>query len=270
MATLVPLIKNISYLPRIRRGAFHVLSHNFTVFRQSIFQNLFWIGIEPVIYLYAVGYGIGRLIPEIQGGSYFDYFYPGLIAITAMIVPTYETTHGTYNRAHFEKTFSSLFLAPITGADLFLGEILWGTLKGILSVSIILCVLLFLGKITLIKAGMQLGAAIFICWFFSALGLLVNSFVRASETFIVYQAGFLIPMAMLSGAYFPMDYLPEVLQYAMKTLPLTYAVIALRELSASIYGFNLVVAGAYFLSLGFIVTNLALLRHEERLANVLE
>ncbi len=270
MATLVPLIKNISYWPGIRRGAFHVLSHNYAVFRQSILQNLFWIGIEPIIYLYAVGYGIGRLIPEIQGGSYFDYFYPGLIAITAMIVPTYETTHGTYNRAHFEKSFSSLFLAPITGADLFLGEILWGTLKGVLSISIILCALLFLGKLTLLKAGMLFGASVFICWFFSALGLLVNSFVRVSETFIVYQAGFLIPMAMLSGAYFPMEYLPEILQYALKTLPLTYAVIALRELSTNVYGVNLIIAAGYFFVLGFFITNLALLRHEERLANILE
>ncbi|OQW50553.1 MAG: hypothetical protein A4S09_01810 [Proteobacteria bacterium SG_bin7] len=264
------MIKNISYWPRIRRGAFHVLGHNYTVFRQSIFQNLFWIAIEPAIYLYSVGYGIGRLIPEIQGGSYFDYFYPGLIAITAMIVPTYETTHGTYNRAHFEKTFSSLFLAPIAGADLFMGEILWGLLKGMLSVSVILAVLLFLGKLTLIKAVVLFGACIFVCWFFSALGLLVNSFVRRSDTFIVYQAGFLIPMAMLSGAYFPLEYLPEVLQYIMKTLPLTYAVMALRDLSTGIYSLNLAIVLSYFLVLGFFITNLALLRHEDRLANILE
>jgi lipooligosaccharide transport system permease protein len=270
MAQLVPLIKTISFWPRLRRGAFHVLSHNYTVFRQSLLQNLFWIGLEPVIYLYAVGYGIGRLVPEIQGGSYFEFFYPGLIAITAMIVPSYETTHGTYNRAHFEKTFSSLFLTPITGADLFLGEILWGTIKGMLSVSIILFVLLILGKLTLLKLGLLFFASIFICWFFSALGLLANSFVRVSESFIIYQAGFLIPMAMLSGAYFPLEYLPEILQYAMKVLPLTYGVTALRDLSTGVYGLNLLVVSLYFLILGFFVTNLALLRHEERLANILE
>lgn len=270
MAQFIPLIKTVSFLPRLRRGAFHVLSHNYAVFRQSLLQNFFWIGLEPLVYLYAVGFGIGKLVPEIHGASYFDYFYPGLIAISAMIIPSYETTHGTYNRAHFEKTFSSLYLAPITAADLFLGEILWGMLKGLLSILILLGVLLSLGKVTLIKAGILFGASVLICWFFSALGLFVNSLVRTSESFIIYQAGFLIPMAMMGGAYFPVEYLPEIFQYVMKILPMTYAVNILRDLSVGTYGLNLIIGTSYFVICGFFITNIALVRHEERLANILD
>ncbi len=266
----IPLVKTISFWPRVRRGAFHVLGHNYAVFRQALIQNLFWIGIEPLIYLYAVGFGIGKLVPEIQGVSYFDYFFPGLIAITAMIVTSYETTHGTYNRAHFEKTFSSLYLAPITGTDLFLGEILWGTLKGLLSTLIVLTVLFLLGKISLLKAGILFAASGLICWFFSSLGLLINSFVRTSESFILYQAGVLVPMAMLGGAYFPLEYLPEIIQYLMKMLPVTHAVTLLRDLSMGIYGVGSIIACSYFLIIGFLVTNLALVRHEEKLAHILD
>ncbi len=270
MGQFIPLLKTVSFLPRLRRGAFHVLNHNYAVFRQSLIQNFFWIGLEPLVYLYAVGFGIGKLVPEIHGTTYFEYFYPGLLAISAMIVPSYETTHGTYNRAHFEKTFSSLYLAPIAAGDLFLGEILWGTLKGLLSVLIVLLVLLGLGKIAALKAAMLLGASFFICWFFAALGLLVNSLVRTSDSFIIYQAGLLIPMAMMGGAYFPIEYLPEVFQYAMKILPMTHAVNILRDLSVSTYGVNLAIGASYIFICGFFITNLALVRHEERLGNILD
>lgn len=266
---LIPAIKSALLLPKIGRGSIHVLRHNFSVFKQSLLVNFFWIGLEPLVYLYAIGYGVGRLIPEIQGMTYFDYFTPGLIAITAMIVPSYETTHGTYARAHFDHTFSSLYLAPISGKDLFFGELLWGMLKGVLSVSIISVVLFFIGKISLLKALILIILALPICWFFSSMGLLFNSIVKNSEKFIIYQAGIIIPMAMLSGAYFPVEYLPDFFAFISKSLPLFHCINIIRSYLTESIGASLYISAIYILLIGYIFSNVSVTRLNNKISHFL-
>ncbi len=262
-------IGELIFFPRLRKGVIHIIQHNFVLFKQSLLVNFFWIGVEPLIYLYAIGIGVGSLISDVQGIKYFEFFFPGLIAVTAMIVTSYETTHGTYNRAYNDRTFSALFLTPITSHDLFLGEILWAVVKGMLSVSTILCVLFLMNKIGSQEVAMLFACATISCWFFAALGMTVNSLSKNSEFFILYQAGFLIPMAMLGGAYFPVSYLPDWARYLCKILPLPESIELMRAVTNHTFSTDFYVGIGYFLLLSFLLTNIALVRMGKRLDTML-
>jgi hypothetical protein len=55
-------------------------------FKKTFFVTLFWTVIEPLIYLGAFGFGFGRYVPPIEGLPFIDFYYPGLLCSTAMMV----------------------------------------------------------------------------------------------------------------------------------------------------------------------------------------
>ncbi len=262
------LAKDLWYFPKLRIGAFNVWSHNFLIFKQAPLINFLWISIEPLIYLFAVGSGVGSLVNEVNGTAYFEFFFPGLLATTAMITTSYETTHGTYNRAHFSKTFANLFLTPINSMDLLLGEILWAAFKGLLGVLTVVLVLYFGRHVSLAQLFSIMAAAILLCWFFSALGLFFTSVVKSSESFIYYQAGFLIPMAMLCNTYFPMNNYPETVQALLKILPLTQGVFLFRAIIENRFELSFYLALLYFVLLSFLFTNWSVQRMSKKIESL--
>ena len=56
---------------------------------------------EHALYLVAFGYGLGRLVPSIDGISYAQFIGPGLVVSIAMWTSTFESTYGAYNRSFF-------------------------------------------------------------------------------------------------------------------------------------------------------------------------
>ncbi|MDZ4660244.1 MAG: ABC transporter permease [Pseudomonadota bacterium] len=259
------LARDLWFLPKLRVGAFNVWSHYFLVFRQAPLINFFWVSVEPLVYLFAIGNGVGSLVAEVNGVSYFEFFFPGLLAISVMITTSYETTYGTYNRAYFSKTFANLFLTPISSMDLLLGEILWAVFKGLLSALTVVLVLYVDKYLSLGQLFSLLGASVLLCWFFSSLGLFITSIVGSSESFIYYQSGFLIPMAMLCNTYFPMTNYPETVQALIKILPLSQGVFLFRAIMEGRFELSFYLAVLYFLILSFLFTNWSLQRMSKKI-----
>ncbi|MGE0631704.1 MAG: ABC transporter permease, partial [Pseudobdellovibrionaceae bacterium] len=79
-------------LPQSGPGVREVWHRNFLYFRYSWKVSVFWIILEPLFYLGAIGYGLGAFVSNIQGISYVDWFFPGLLCSTAMMVSFFEGT----------------------------------------------------------------------------------------------------------------------------------------------------------------------------------
>ena len=257
------------FVPRIGRGAIKVLTHNYVLFKQNIYVNVFWISVEPMVYLFAYGYGINFLVRDVFGISYFKFFFPALVCISSMMVSSYESMHGTFSRAYLEKSYASMFLAPIDSMDLFVGEILWSTFKGIISATILLFSLVVTQQISFHEIMIIFSVCLVTSWLFSALGLLVTSFVKNSEQFIYYQVGFLLPMFLLFGTYVPTQNFSLVFQAFLKLLPLTHIIYVLRSFLSDTFTVNFYLSCVYLLGLIIIITNLALSRMQKKLETFL-
>jgi len=59
--------------------------------------------------------------------------------------------------------------------------------------------------------------------------MLFTSIARNYDSFIYSTSGFIVPMSLLSGTYFPLDQLPPALRYVAYLFPLTHGVSAVRE-----------------------------------------
>ncbi|MCX8031763.1 MAG: ABC transporter permease, partial [Thermodesulfovibrionales bacterium] len=85
-----------------------------------------------MLYLIALGYGLGGFIKEINGLSYIEFIAPGIIMSSAMYAASYECTYGTYVRMEYQKTFDAILATPILFNELVLGEMLWGATKSLI------------------------------------------------------------------------------------------------------------------------------------------
>lgn len=245
---------NLFSFPHINlRNSFKVWRRNLAVYRKlyiySILPNFF----EPLIYLSAMGLGLGYYVSGIPGMSYLQFIAPGLIASTAMFAVSFECTFASYVRMTFQKTYEAIIATPVNVEDVILGEILWGATKSLLYGSIILLVIAPLG---LVKSWTVLLVPLVLILFgilFSLIAMIFTSLVPNIDSFNYYFSLGVTPMFMFSGIFFPLDHMPFWVRAIAEATPLYHMVNLCRELvtgaftSHFVWGLVYVVVGSVIL-----------------------
>jgi lipooligosaccharide transport system permease protein len=129
------------------KKAFRVWQRNFTVYTKLYKSSIVLNFVEPVLYLTALGFGLGAFVKEIDGMPYINYIAPGIIASSTMFATMYECTYGTYVRMTYQKTFDAILVTPVNIDDLIAGEIMWGATKSMFYGSIIIFVIYVFGLV---------------------------------------------------------------------------------------------------------------------------
>src|SRR2546428_9551203 len=118
---------------------------------------------EPIFYLLAIGYGLGRFVARIDGLPYAAFLAPGMVAFTAMNSATFETTFGSFTRMTEQNTYAAILATPCSVADIVAGDILWAASKSAFSACFVLLLTAFCGLIasplalSLVPAGFLTG-----------------------------------------------------------------------------------------------------------------
>lgn len=220
----------------LRAQVFNIWYRNFLQFKRSWLIAFFWILFEPLVVLLAIGYGVGSYINNMSGVSYIDFFFPGLLCSTSMIIAFFESTYGNFSKLTYQQIYRTMILSPISSQEIVLGEILWAASKATLSSFGIFLIGIPLG---LKYSLFFLPAFIFIflsALVFAAFGMLITSIVKNYDSIIYPTSGVIVPMALLCGTYYPIESLPLVIKPVIYLLPLTHSVEAVRGLL--LHGFN--------------------------------
>ena len=106
-------------------GAFRVLNRHWQVFARTWLHNLMFNVAEPLLYLSAMGFGLGVMVGRIEGVTYLEFIAPGMVALSAMYSATFECTYGTFLRLHYQKTLQAILAGPVT-----VGEVIAGAATG--------------------------------------------------------------------------------------------------------------------------------------------
>jgi lipooligosaccharide transport system permease protein len=133
---------------------------------------------EPLLYLLALGYGLGSLVGNIAEMSYSLFLATGLTCSSAMVTATFEGLYSAYTRMEVQKTWDAMLATPLTVQDIVLGELLWGGTKGLFSSAAILTVAAFLGTGIHWHALLALPILLLTGLCFAAMALLVTAFAR--------------------------------------------------------------------------------------------
>lgn len=256
---------DITTLPRLGRGVLAVWQRNFLYYRATLTTSVFWAVFEPVLYLVAMGFGLGGFIGKIEDVSYIEFFYPALLTTTAMTISFFESTYGSFTKLVPQKTYSTILLSPVQASEIVFGEILWGASKGFFSV---LAVTLVSVGFDLVHSWRILPALLILlltCWVFSAMGMLATSMARNYDSFIYAISGFIVPMTLFSGTYFPLSSLPKGIKTIAYVLPLTHAVSPVRGLLLDRWEPWMWGSLSALFVLGLLLTNWSITRLERKL-----
>lgn len=204
---------------------------------------------EPLFYLFALGYGLGGFIGDVQGVSYVGFLAAGILSTSAMNAATFEGLYLAYTRMEVQRTWDGMLAAPLCVGDIVVGEVLWLGTKSLISGGLILSVAAVMGLVGSWQAIAVLPVVFLAGLCFGALALVVTSFARNYDFFVYYITLGVTPMVLLSGVFFPFSALPEPVRIGSSCLPLYHVVAVIRPLVAGRFeshlAWHLTVPAAY-------------------------
>ena len=208
----------------------YVWQRNFLVWKKLAIPSVLGNLADPMIYMFGLGYGLGSLMPQINGGSYISFLAGGTLCASTMNAATFESLYSGFSRMHVQRTWDAIINAPVALDDVVAGELVWAATKSLLSGTAIFIVILLLGLVHSPMAIAVLPVIFLVGLTFGALGLIMTALAPSYDFFMYYFTLFITPMTLLSGVFFPLSQLPLPLQAAAQALPLTHAVSLVRPL----------------------------------------
>jgi len=213
------------------------------VYRSTIVSNL----IDPLVYLLALGFGLGAYVTRIAGLPYIQFIAPGLIASSIMTAASFETTYNTFVRIHFDRVYEAMMATPVTVEDIVVGEMLWAMTRSTIYASVMLCVVAALGlaRSWLAVFVPLLGALGGLM--FAIIGLTYTSFLKSIDQMNFYFTLFITPLFLFSGVFYPLDALPQVVRSIAQLSPLYHIVSIIRPLVLGVWGIDVLFHLAWIL-----------------------
>jgi ABC-2 type transport system permease protein len=183
---------------------------------------------QPILFLVALGYGLGSVYSEAGQGSYVQFLVPGVIAMSVLFTAVFSGIEIIW-----DKQFGFLketLVAPAHRITIMFGRTLGGSTVAIFQGIIVLLIAMLFGF-----RPMGFGYVIFALFFmllvallFTALGTAIASVLEDMQGFQFIMNFLVMPIFFLSGALFPLQGLPPALHIITTINPLTYGIDGLR------------------------------------------
>jgi lipooligosaccharide transport system permease protein len=200
--------------------------------RASIYSSL----LTPLLYLGAMGLGLGRLVNEhgsarLGGVPYLVFLAPGLLAATGMQTGMFEATYPVFGSVKWNKTYQAAVASPLRPADVFHGHALFVTMRLAMNCGVFLAVAAALGAVRSGWAVVALPVAVLTGLAFAApMEAWAVTRTKENSFTMIYRFG-LIPLFLFSGTFFPITQLPGWLRPVAYVTPLWHGAALCRALS---------------------------------------
>jgi ABC-2 type transport system permease protein len=212
---------------------------------------------QPLLYLLALGFGLGPVFQKAGQGSYLQFVAPGVIGMSVLFSSIFSGIGLLWDRQF--GFLKETLVAPVPRLHIMIGRTLGGATVSMIQGTLVLVVCLiagfrpaFLSTLPLALLFMALISIVF-----AAMGTAIGSTLQNMQGFQLIMNFLVMPIYFLSGALFPLAGLPRVLAIATRIDPLTYGIDGLRGAFIGVAHFSVatnasVLGGfaAVFLALG--------------------
>jgi lipooligosaccharide transport system permease protein len=212
----------------VRPATLRAAEREVHVFRRLWRGSVSFSLVQPLLFLAAMGLGLGDLVDQNQGDvdgvPYLTFIAPGLLAASAMLVGGTEALWPLMGRLKWLGSYKAMVATPITPGDAFGGWLLWIALRTSIAAAAFLLVAAVLGAVPSAWGILALPAAVLCGIAFSAP---IGAYTATQETdlkFPVMVRLGLIPLFLFSGTFFPVDELPGALQPLVWLSPLWHGI----------------------------------------------
>src|SRR5438093_2299759 len=229
--TTAPLPPLGSSWSTVRRVVEHRALQYRRTFRASIFGSF---GI-PVLFLTAMGFGLGGYVDRSQdavlhGLTYLQFLAPGLLAATVMQTGSFEASFPILGGLQWNKIFHAMFATPIQPSDIVYGNVLWIAFRLALVGAVFAIVIVLFGASKSALVVLAVPGAILTGLAFATPMMAFTATQRTPDRFATLFRFGVTPLFLFSGTFFPIESLPSFLQPIAWLSPLWHGVDLCRPL----------------------------------------
>ncbi|MDE2071195.1 MAG: ABC transporter permease [Patescibacteria group bacterium] len=193
---------------------------------------------QPILFLLALGYGLGSVFQAAGQGNYIEFLAPGVIGMSIIFGSVFNGMALIWDRQF--GFLKETLVAPVSRTNIMLGRTLGGATTAALQGIIVLVISLLFGFHPA-SWGLVVPAVLvmlLIGLLFNAIGLTGGALFSDFQGFQLIMNFLVMPLFFLSGSLFPLQGAPTALQWIARFDPLSYGIDALRALliNTTVYG----------------------------------
>ena len=193
---------------------------------------------QPLLFLLAFGFGFGQIFRQAGQGNYIQFLGPGIIMMSVLFTAVFSGIDLIWDRQF--GFLKETMVAPVPRWQIMLGKTLGGATVAAFQGLLVFVLTLIVG-FRFHNFLMLPVAALFVflvAVLFTSLGVAIASRIEDMQGFQLIMNFLVMPIFFLSGALFPLQGLPAVMEVIIKIDPLTYGIDGLRGtlINASTFG----------------------------------
>jgi ABC-2 type transport system permease protein len=193
---------------------------------------------QPMMFLIALGFGLGSVFARAGQGSYIQFLVPGIVAMSIIFSAIFSGMEMLWDRQF--GFLKETLVAPVPRLQIMIGRTLGGATVAVIQGLLVtlVCVIAGFRPVNLVIVPVALVFMILIAAVFAALGVAIGSSLQDMQGFQLIMNFLVMPIFFLSGALFPLSGLPKALTWATSADPLSYGIDGMRSvlLGISHYG----------------------------------
>jgi len=219
-----------------RLSALRVVEYCALVYRRNWRGTLFLTFLSPVLFLTAMGSGLGSFVDAgqgdrstISGVAYAAFLAPGLLAATGMQTASFESTYQIMARFRWNRVYHAMLATPVDVSSIVVGQLAWIGVRLTLVASVFFGVMVAFGlasplAVTAVSASVLTGLA------FAAPIIAFTATQRSDSGFSSIFRFVVTPLYLFSGTFFPVEQLPTFLQLVASLTPTYHGVALARDI----------------------------------------
>jgi ABC-2 type transport system permease protein len=196
---------------------------------------------QPLLYLVALGFGLGPVFQRAGNGSYLQFVAPGVIGMMVLFTSIFSGIGLLWDRQF--GFLKETLVAPVPRMTIVLGKTLGGVTVALIqgTLMVVLCLVAGFRPAGLAAVPGAFCYMALIALAFAGLGTAIGSRLQDMQGFQLIMNFLVMPIFFLSGALFPLDHLPVGLKVATSADPLSYGIDGLRGSLIGLSHFGLLV-----------------------------
>jgi lipooligosaccharide transport system permease protein len=206
------------------RAAWFRVEGHWTWYRRYWRSSLYSSGLQPLLFLIAMGVGFGSQVtagPATGGLPYLNYIAPTLLVSGAMQHAVGASTYPVLSGFKWQKDYLAVTATPVTPGQLLAGHFVWVGIRLLLAGAVYALVALPFGA--WLNAGAVLvvpvGAFTGLVCAAPVTALAANTYDEGARFNFVFRF-VVVPMTLFAGTFFPISQIPLALRWLAWISPL--------------------------------------------------
>ncbi|RZU51654.1 lipooligosaccharide transport system permease protein [Krasilnikovia cinnamomea] len=222
--------------PSPARGVASTFEYWFLRYRRSWRGTVVSAFLLPVLYLSALGLGVGTLVDRAGTGpageaGYLGFVGPGLLAAGALQIAAAEGTHPVLAALRWNKAYHTMIGAPIGVTSLVTGHLAFIAVRVLMAAVVFTVVMVAFGAASSPLVVLAVPVAVLV-GLACAPGIVAYTLWVDNDASLTVLLRFVVlPMVLFCGTFTPVAVLPDAVQPVIYCTPLYHGAQLCRELA---------------------------------------